>query len=1148
MKRTIARINWCLALSLLASSVQATSFDWIGPNGGGPSHDGAFEDSANWNPNSAVPGAGDEANFGINNLYQVGVSSDISVSSLTVSRGDVSLAIDALSSLTVAGPLQIANNNPGNTRLTTTGFTDAQFALVLAGDGDATLAASGADATVLLNDLFLGGTVATSARLNVANGATVVVNNALASDGLSAITVSGGAQLSSGTADIGGASTVNATLQVLGAGSSLSSTSLSVGGEGSGTVSITDGGQVSTGSLTVLDNGQFTLSGSGSGLNITDPMQPLRVDSFLGGGGGASLRIDNGAQFVSDVIEVGLTDAGSTDTVTLSGNTSRWDANFINLASNAGGPGGSARLVVEDGAELFVNRIDFSGGSGGTAVVDVLGGRINLNNYLDLGGFGTTDATLTVTGPGAEFRASDMLSVGGEGTGTLSISDGGLVEGRTLSIIDNGSVSLSGAGSQLLVTDASTPMRVDSFLGAGGGASLRIDNGAQFVSDVIEVGLTDAGSTDSVTLSGNATRWDANFINLASNAGGPGGSARLLVEDGAELFASRIAFSDVGGGTAVMDVLGGRVELFNYLDLGGFTNTDATLTVSGPGAEFRANDMLSVGGEGTGTLSISDGGLVEGRTLSIIDNGSVSLSGAGSQLLVTDASTPMRVDSFLGAGVGASLQIDNGAQFVSDVIEVGLTDAGSTDSVTLSGNTTRWDANVINLANNAGGPGGDALLTVDTGAELNVGRIDFGGSSGGIATVDVFGGRINQVSSLDLGAFASTDATLTVAGAGAEFRGSNLSIGGEGNGSLTIRDGGLVEGSRLSIIDNGQFTLSGAASQLILTDNLTPIRVDSFLGAGSGASLRLENGAQLATDVVEVGLTNSGSTDTVTVSGNATRWDGNIINLANGAGLGGDALLVVEDGAEVNVNRIDFGGSNGGLAAVSVSSAGRLNVVSNLRIGEDVGTNASLSITGAGSTVDNSGSLTVVGGGGTGIIDLGIGGTLIADFVDIRQGGSIVGSGSVEGDLLINGLAAPGNSPGLLDVGGDLILGGLAVTEIEIGGLIPATEFDVIDVRDNLVLDGLLSVTFINGFAPVAGDSFAFLLFGGTLSGQFADIQYIGAPQGVDLDLLFGANGIEVVASLPSAAPVPGTPLLMLLALVALLRLRAAGGRARSAR
>ena len=225
----------------------------------------------------------------------------------------------------------------------------------------------------------------------------------------------------------------------------------------------------------------------------------------------------------------------------------------------------------------------------------------------------------------------------------------------------------------------------------------------------------------------------------------------------------------------------------------------------------------------------------------------------------------------------------------------------------------------------------------------------------------------------------------------------------------------------------------------------------------------------------------------------------------------------------------------------NITSSGRLNVNSDLQIGVLSGTTATLSISDSGSTVDNSGHGTFVGGSGTGIIDFGVDGPLITDFVDVRQGGSIVGSGNLQGDLFLDGTLAPGNSPGILDIDGDLIMNNQAFTAIEIGGLTPGTQFDVIDVRDDLTLDGILSVSFINGFVPVTGDSFEFLLFGGILSGQFDSVQISGLPAGVNLDVDVGPNGISIVV--PAAAPIPAPPVLMGFALLLLLRKRSTARR-----
>ena len=61
---------------------------------------------------------------------------------------------------------------------------------------------------------------------------------------------------------------------------------------------------------------------------------------------------------------------------------------------------------------------------------------------------------------------------------------------------------------------------------------------------------------------------------------------------------------------------GGRVTSFGG-DLGNFPGSTGAATISGPGSKWTISRYLYVGHEGTGTLTVADGGLVTVKALSI---------------------------------------------------------------------------------------------------------------------------------------------------------------------------------------------------------------------------------------------------------------------------------------------------------------------------------------------------------------------------------------------------------------------------------------------------------------------------------------------------------------------------------------------------
>jgi len=203
---------------------------------------------------------------------------------------------------------------------------------------------------------------------------------------------------------------------------------------------------------------------------------------------------------------------------------------------------------------------------------------------------------------------------------------------------------------------------------------------------------------------------------------------------------------------------------------------------------------------------------------------------------------------------------------------------------------------------------------------------------------------------------------------------------------------------------------------------------------------------------------------------------------------------IVLDSDAVNNNRVRIGTLAGSIGDVVVSSGGSITALGD---GSDVFIGAafadsglpeagrgSLTITGTGSTVNVNDAVIVgapeqIGGGiSQGMLTIADGGTVNAGQVVVGTGGTLNGNGgTINGKLVLDGgTVAPGASPGTLNVNGDFeILGGLL--NIEIGGTDPG-DFDLINVLGDIIAPSTgfdLILSFLDGFAPLAGDTFDFL-------------------------------------------------------------------------
>ncbi len=134
--------------------------------------------------------------------------------------------------------------------------------------------------------------------------------------------------------------------------------------------------------------------------------------------------------------------------------------------------------------------------------------------------------------------------------------------------------------------------------------------------------------------------------------------------------------------------------------------------------------------------------------------------------------------------------------------------------------------------------------------------------------------------------------------------------------------------------------------------------------------------------------------------------------------------------------------------------------------------------------VDANSDLTLGDVDNNGIISVGNGSRLIL-------AGNYSGAGVIEGANGItefNGFISPGNSPALLDIEGDAVIGDSSIVTFELSGENRADEFDAIDTGGVLTLDGVLEITLTDGYVPEPGQSFL-LIQAGEIKGSFDSIQ-----------------------------------------------------------
>ncbi len=233
---------------------------------------------------------------------------------------------------------------------------------------------------------------------------------------------------------------------------------------------------------------------------------------------------------------------------------------------------------------------------------------------------------------------------------------------------------------------------------------------------------------------------------------------------------------------------------------------------------------------------------------------------------------------------------------------------------------------------------------------------------------------------------------------------------------------------------------------------------------------------------------------------------------------GGDLRVGAPGGASINVAQdltVDAGGSltilgegtvqalnivihSGG--ALHVTSATAMLVATNLTIEEGATldwTAGTIMIDGGTWTNPLATTLSVGCAGAPAALVVVNGGTVHADQIDLCVDGEARGNGMLVAAVDNQGTVRPGLSAGILVINGTYGATGTGTTEIEIGGLVPGLDHDVLSVSGAGIMGGLLRVLLIGGFTPALGDEFT-IVNAGTVVGEFSTFDLPALGGGVE--------------------------------------------------
>jgi hypothetical protein len=490
-------------------------------------------------------------------------------------------------------------------------------------------------------------------------------------------------------------------------------------------------------------------------------------------------------------------------------------------------------------------------------------------------------------------------------------------------------------------------------------------------------------------------------------------------------------------------------------------------TIAGA-APFNANGDMAISG-----AQVKD--LLDGRTLNTA--GTTTWSGTGALRTRTSsirnaglwqAQSDAQMTDILGAGgtfdnqVGATFRKTAGVgttEFAMPLLNHGTIEIQSgTMQVSAGGNSTA-------IITGSAGTGFEAILqlfSLGSGSSFQVPIVDVVSSG----TLEVHG-SYQAATSTTVGSSGTLtflpEATVTSVGTALAVTGGVLDLrSGETIQVTTLTvGGGTLEGSD-TVNVAGAFTLSGG----LLTES-------GIVNANGGGAI---SGSQVK-DITGGRTLNTAGTYTWTGTG--------AIRMGSGAAIHNSGTWNAQTDAQLN-------DTLGGATLFENTASGTF-----LR-SAGIGTmNVSVDFTNSGAvrvqtgTLQFSTSYTQTAG------SLSLeGGAVLASVPLAIQGGRLAGSGTVTGNVNMNGHLAPGLSPGSLTITGAFTPTASSAFDVEIGGLTPASQHDRAVLNTAPVLAGTLNVSLVNGFIPADLDTFTILTFP-SATGTFPTVNFPPLPGGL---------------------------------------------------
>jgi hypothetical protein len=486
--------------------------------------------------------------------------------------------------------------------------------------------------------------------------------------------------------------------------------------------------------------------------------------------------------------------------------------------------------------------------------------------------------------------------------------------------------------------------------------------------------------------------------------------------DLSQLTVSAVTGMNVGNGVVAAGSAGYRGEIF-------LTDADATW------------GFLDVG-IATGTIGRVD--VTASSDLTVEADTSLGRNGGDGTLKIMDSTyRPHAVFVGDGAGSSGTLEIEASTLIVTNRFEVGENGNGSFPM---------------------------------NGGSITALNMLFGVFDGSLGSGAIYATAVNLTGQLRVGVEGDADVTI---GDNSNF---NITTPG-GLASITVGESALSAQCRLRIEVNGDagtlvttnqhavIGINSAAALLeIVNGTLTTAKGDSPTGsscifglnAGSVGTGSIENGSLIGNGATVVGFNGTGNLSLI-----GGQVDCDKLQVARMSGSTGSVIVSNSGIITLDTDATIGGGpaGAGGTATVNINSSGQLHATTAI-------------ILHSGGVLDVVDAIDTPGFAVTGATAFPEPAP-VNGAVNVRTGGTLSGNGKITGNLdARGGLVSPGLSAGRLWVTGNGEMTTGSTLRIEIGGLTPVTQHDVLKLDGTFNYSGLAIEVLTPSFSPSSGQTF----------------------------------------------------------------------------